>query len=123
MHERRYHPVKDPRIVGVLDIFGFEIFETNRFEQFCINYANEKLQQHFNEHIFSMEQKEYDEEKITVPRVDFVDNQACLDLIEKKGGILGMTEEEIRVPKGAITALLPFHASGSSHPIHSQART
>ena len=84
---------------------GFEIFETNRFEQFCINFANEKLQQHFNLHIFIMEQAEYAEEKIDVAHVDFVDNQECLDLIEKRPtGILWMTDEEIRIPKGETLA-------------------
>jgi myosin heavy subunit len=94
-------------VVGVLDIFGFEIFETNRFEQFCINFANEKLQQHFNTHIFTMEQNEYKAEQINVEHVDFIDNQECLDLIESKPhGILAMCDEEIRFPKGSDQNLL-----------------
>lgn len=98
---------KNCHVVGVLDIFGFEIFETNRFEQFCINFANEKMQQHFNEHIFTMEQNEYKADKIDVSQVDFVDNQPCLDVIETgKGSILGMCDEELKVPKGSDDNLL-----------------
>ena len=93
--------------VGVLDIFGFEIFELNSFEQLCINLANEKLQSHFNGHIFKLEQSVYKEEKLKIESIEFVDNQECLDLIEKKPkGILPMLDEECVVPKGSDMSLL-----------------
>ncbi|RXH73031.1 hypothetical protein DVH24_012715 [Malus domestica] len=69
--------------IGVLDIYGFECFKDNSFEQFCINFANEKLQQHFNEHVFKMEQEEYSKEEIDWSYIEFIDNQDVLDLIEK----------------------------------------
>ncbi|WZZ79808.1 hypothetical protein YC2023_100380 [Brassica napus] len=86
-------------LIGVLDIYGFESFKTNRltdssrhcllipfwcsFEQFCINFTNEKLQQHFNQHVFKMEQEEYTKEAIDWSYIEFVDNKDVLDLIEK----------------------------------------
>ncbi|KJE90748.1 myosin-X [Capsaspora owczarzaki ATCC 30864] len=96
--------------VGVLDIFGFENFQVNSFEQFCINYANEKLQQYFNRHIFSLEQLEYQKENISWADIDWVDNAECLDLIEAKLGLLALLDEESRFPKGTDETLLQkFH--------------
>ncbi|EMP28574.1 Myosin-X [Chelonia mydas] len=74
---------EDFKSIGILDIFGFENFEVNRFEQFNINYANEKLQEYFNKHIFSLEQLEYSREGLVWKDIDWTDNGECLDLIEK----------------------------------------
>ena len=74
-------------VIGVLDIYGFENFEENNsFEQLLINYANEKLQNHFNKHIFSIEQQEYTNEGIDWSYVHFNDNQSCVDLIDSRPG-------------------------------------
>ncbi|XP_022715197.1 myosin-17-like isoform X3 [Durio zibethinus] len=87
-------------IIGVLDIYGFESFKCNSFEQFCINFTNEKLQQHFNQHVFKMEQEEYTKEEINWSYIEFVDNQDVLDLIEKKpGGIIALLDEACMFPK------------------------
>ncbi|KAL6216868.1 hypothetical protein ACLB2K_010086 [Fragaria x ananassa] len=86
--------------IGVLDIYGFECFKDNSFEQFCINFANEKLQQHFNEHVFKMEQEEYSKEEINWSYIEFIDNQDVLDLIEKKPlGIIALLDEACMFPK------------------------
>ncbi|KAL1545296.1 myosin-6-like [Salvia divinorum] len=87
-------------LIGLLDIYGFESFNTNSFEQFCINLTNEKLQQHFNQHVFKMEQEEYTKEEIDWSYIDFVDNQDILDLIEKKpGGIIALLDEACMFPR------------------------
>ncbi|XP_023580829.1 unconventional myosin-VI [Trichechus manatus latirostris] len=86
--------------IGVLDIAGFEYFEHNSFEQFCINYCNEKLQQFFNERILKEEQELYQKEGLGVNEVHYVDNQDCIDLIEGKlVGILDILDEENRLPQ------------------------
>ncbi|TFK02154.1 Unconventional myosin-Vb [Platysternon megacephalum] len=87
--------------IGILDIYGFETFTVNSFEQFCINYANEKLQQHFNLHVFKLEQEEYMKEEIPWTFIDFYDNQPCIDLIEARLGILDLLNEECKMPKGS----------------------
>ncbi|XP_068219844.1 unconventional myosin-Vb-like [Palaemon carinicauda] len=79
--------------IGVLDIYRFETFEMNSFEQFCINYANEKLQQQFNQHVFKLEQEEYVKEQIEWEFINFYDNQPCIDLIESKLGRLVLLDE------------------------------
>ncbi|KAE8023021.1 hypothetical protein FH972_008775 [Carpinus fangiana] len=89
------------RSISILDIYGFESFDRNSFEQFCINYANERLQQHFNRHLFKLEQEEYIQDGIDWTKVDFEDNQNCLSLFEKKPlGLLSLLDEESTFPNG-----------------------
>ena len=96
------HPGKSRKMnfIGVLDIYGFEWFKFNSFEQFCINYANEKLQQQFCKHVFKLEQEEYIKEEIEWKMIDYDDNKECISLIEDKLGILDLLDECCRMPKG-----------------------
>ncbi|KAK6132735.1 hypothetical protein DH2020_033540 [Rehmannia glutinosa] len=88
------------RAISILDIYGFESFKKNSFEQFCINYANERLQQHLNRHLFKLEQEEYELDGIDQTKVDFEDNQDCLDLFEKKPvGLMSLLDEVSNFPK------------------------
>ena len=85
---------------GVLDIFGFEVFDVNHFEQLCINFANEKLQQHFNACIFKSEIAMYAAENVPVDQIKYTDNQLCLDLLEKRHtSIFALLDETLSIPK------------------------
>ncbi|KAF3691274.1 Unconventional myosin-VIIa [Channa argus] len=106
-----YKPLEDSSNVrpsiGLLDIFGFENFSKNSFEQLCINFANEQLQQFFVKHVFKMEQDEYTRENIVWNHIDYKDNQSTLDaLASKPMNILALIDEESNFPKGTDTTLL-----------------
>ncbi|CAL8325849.1 unnamed protein product, partial [Arctogadus glacialis] len=109
--------------VSILDIFGFENFEVNRFEQFNINYANEKLQEYFNKHIFSLEQLEYNREGLVWQDINWMDNGECLDLIEKKLGLLALINEESHFPKATDGTLLEkLHSQHSKNSFYVKPR-
>eukprot|EP00931_Biecheleriopsis_adriatica_P076367 TRINITY_DN5007_c0_g4_i1.p1 TRINITY_DN5007_c0_g4~~TRINITY_DN5007_c0_g4_i1.p1 ORF type:complete len:1783 (-),score=512.44 TRINITY_DN5007_c0_g4_i1:78-4991(-) len=90
---------KDTKKIGILDIYGFEVFDWNSFEQLCINFANEKLQQHFNSHMFTLEQQLYTEEGITWSHIQWQDNQMIIDNLEKKPlGLFCILDSECLMP-------------------------
>merc|ERR1712106_909580 len=99
-NETLFTGMKRHSFIGVLDIAGFEIFDYNGFEQICINFCNEKLQQFFNHHMFVLEQEEYKKEEIHWVFIDFgMDLAACIELFEKPMGVLSILEEESMFPK------------------------
>ncbi|TDH06304.1 hypothetical protein EPR50_G00132250 [Perca flavescens] len=114
---------EDFKSISILDIFGFENFEVNRFEQFNINYANEKLQEYFNKHIFSLEQLEYNKEGLVWVDINWMDNGECLDLIEKKLGVLALMNEESHFPKATDDTLLEkLHSQHSKNSFYVKPR-
>lgn len=103
-------PNYEPLAIGLLDIFGFENFPRNSFEQLCINIANEQIQYYFNQHIFTWEQQEYMAEGIPVDLVEFSDNRPVLDmLLSKPMGLLALLDEESRFPRATNRSLIGKH--------------
>ncbi|XP_072554589.1 unconventional myosin-IXAa-like isoform X6 [Paramormyrops kingsleyae] len=93
--------------IGVLDIFGFEDYENNSFEQFCINFANERLQHYFNQHTFKLEQEEYCTEGISWHNIDYIDNSGCISLISRKPtALFHLLDEECNFPQASNQTLL-----------------
>ncbi|NWJ08269.1 MYO3B protein, partial [Crypturellus undulatus] len=93
--------------VGILDIFGFENFARNSFEQLCINIANEQIQFYFNQHIFELEQMEYQNEGIDATTVEYEDNRPLLDMfLQKPMGLLSLLDEESRFPQATDLTLV-----------------
>jgi len=98
---------KELRRIGLLDIYGFEVFEWNSFEQLCINFANEKLQQHFNNHMFTLEQQMYTREGITWSHITFQDNQHIIDALAKgKMCVFSLVDSECSMPSATDNTLL-----------------
>ncbi len=95
------------RLISLLDIFGFENFSHNSFEQLCINIANEQIQYYFNQHVFAWEMQEYMNEGIDGSNIAFVDNRPVLDMfLAKPMGLLALLDEESRFPRANDSTLV-----------------
>jgi myosin-3 len=113
----------DWRSVSVLDIFGFENFRKNEFEQMFINTANEQLQQYFINHIFTYEIKELKEEGIRAPKVDYTTNDDQVDLLLGPKGIFALLDEQTKVPNSTdATTIIKMHQNLSSNPSYDNLR-
>ncbi|XP_060877961.1 myosin-IIIb-like [Metopolophium dirhodum] len=108
-----YNTRGEYNVIGILDIFGFENFTYNSFEQLCINIANEQLQYFFNQHVFALEQAEYESEGVPVQHVGFCDNRPVLDmLVSRPMGLLALLDEESRFPRATDRSLVEkFHCN------------
>ena len=111
--------------IGILDIFGFENFDHNTFEQFCINYANENLQQFFVKHIFKMEQEEYTKEGINWKNISFIDNQAILNMIAQKPmNIFALIDDQTKFPRATDGTLVEkLHQEHGKNPAYLKPRS
>ncbi|KAF0686959.1 Aste57867_21251 [Aphanomyces stellatus] len=111
--------VTDPnlRFIGIVDIFGFEIFPHNSLEQLCINFANEKLQQLFTKYVFEMEQEEYKAQEIPWTNIDFPNNMLVVNLFEARKGLFKLLDEQCLLPKGSDSALVrSYYDAFAKHP-------
>ncbi len=114
---------REANFIGVLDIAGFEIFQNNSFEQLCINFTNEKLQEFFNHHMFKLEQEEYAKEQIVWTYIDFgIDSKQTIDLIEKKpNSIMSFLDEESIFPRATDETLIQkLHTLATKNPKYSK---
>ncbi|KAM9488569.1 myosin-IIIa-like [Clarias gariepinus] len=106
-HENQSSAEDEEQNIGILDIFGFENFKRNSFEQLCINIANEQIQFYFNQHIFAWEQDEYLNEDVDVRVIEYEDNRPLLDLfLQKPMGLLSLLDEESRFPQATDQTLV-----------------
>merc|ERR1712185_344588 len=116
------HADQAKQYIGLLDVYGFEFFDVNSFEQLCINFANEKLHQFFLKFVFKMEEQIYKEEAIAGIKIDYADNQPCIDLIERPPmGIFKLLDSMCKTPKATdikfCTSIFDEHAKpGKVHP-------
>ncbi|CAH0384305.1 unnamed protein product [Bemisia tabaci] len=119
-----YKGTKRTSAISILDIFGFEDFKENSFEQLCINYANEHLQSYFNKHIFKLEQQEYAKEKIQWQNITYADNQPVIHLLSKKPvGILHLLDDESNFPKATdLSFLEKCHYNHALNELYSRPR-